>query len=192
MIEFERQGARSRQVPAGLLAVGALGILLTACIVTADQSIESDRKDPRAQDLMDRIRAIDLSPRASRGGEVDSPNPVRPSRPVVYVGDGRGQVNGSAPADRTGDAGGFDLNFENAPITTVAKVILGDILGVGYTIDPRIQGTITLTSGRSVPKSELAFVLENAPRRCSTWCRSCTIALGYRLIPANEAMGRYG
>jgi general secretion pathway protein D len=54
------------------------------------------------------------------------------------------------------------LNFEDSPVSAVAKVILGDILGVGYSIDPRVQGTISLSSGRPVPKSEVLFVLESA------------------------------
>ena len=55
---------------------------------------------------------------------------------------------------------GFDLNFENTPVATVAKVVLGDIMGVGYVIDPRAQGTISLSSGRAVAKKDLLFVLE--------------------------------
>ena len=43
--------------------------------------------------------------------------------------------------------GGYTLNFENAPISQVAKSVLGDILGLGYVIDPRAQGTISLSSG---------------------------------------------
>ena len=82
---------------------------------------------------------------------------------------------------------GYDLNFENAPVTTVAKVILGDILGVGYIIDPRVQGTITLASGRAVSKADVLFVLENA-------LRMSNVAMvrdrnGYRLIPAADATG---
>ena len=49
-------------------------------------------------------------------------------------------------------------------MSTVAKVILGDIMGMGYTIDPRIQGTVSLASGRPVPRGDLLFVLENALR----------------------------
>ena len=50
----------------------------------------------------------------------------------------RGGSTGRRAAD------GYELNFENTPVATVAKVILGDIMGTGYSIDPRIQGTITL------------------------------------------------
>ena len=82
---------------------------------------------------------------------------------------------------------GYDLNFENAPVATVAKVILGDILGVGYTIDPRVQGTVSLASGRPVPKSDILFLLENA-------LSLSNVALvhdvsGYRLMPVSEAIG---
>ena len=63
---------------------------------------------------------------------------------------------------RTTAREGFSLNFENTPVATVAKVVLGDILNVGYVIDPRAQGTISLSSGRPVAKSDMLFVLENA------------------------------
>jgi general secretion pathway protein D len=71
-------------------------------------------------------------------------------------------------------------------VATVAKVILGDVLGVGYTIDPRVQGTVTLASVRPVPKADALYVLENALRMSG-------VALvrdrsgGYRLLPSNEA-----
>jgi general secretion pathway protein D len=82
---------------------------------------------------------------------------------------------------------GYYLNFANAPIATVAKVILGDLLGVGYTIDPRVQGTVSLSSGRPVPKPEVLFLLENA-------LSLSNVALvhdvsGYRLMPVSEAKG---
>ena len=96
---------------------------------------------------------------------------------------GRDAVEGAEPA-ASGD--GYDLSFENAPVTTVAKVILGDILGVGYIIDPRVQGTVTLSSGRPVAKSDVLYVLESA-------LRVSNVALvrdtdGYRLVPVNEAI----
>ena len=81
----------------------------------------------------------------------------------------------------------YDLNFENVPVATLAKVILGDILGVGYTIDPRVQGTVSLASGRPVPKSDILFVLENALRLSNV--ALVHDVLGYRLMPVGEAIG---
>ena len=45
---------------------------------------------------------------------------------------------------------GFDLNFQNADVNAVAKVLLGDVLGATYSVDPRVQGPINLSSARSV------------------------------------------
>ena len=94
-----------------------------------------------------------------------------------------------AAAARPADSGeGYELNFENAAVTTVAKVILGDILSVGYTIDPRVQGTVTIASGRPVPKSDLVLVLENA-LRMSNVVLVADKSGGYRLIPSGDAQG---
>lgn len=163
-----------------------IGLLMSACMLTADQSSESDPKDPRAQDVTERIRGIDLSARSVQADRSSTMNPVGRSQAAIYLNDG------SSASGTAGDAGssgeGFDLNFENAPVTTVAKVILGDILGAGYSIDPRVQGTVTLSSGRPIPKSDALFVLENA-------LRMSNVALirdrnsSYRLVPATEAVG---
>ncbi|MES2192846.1 MAG: type II secretion system secretin GspD [Pseudomonadota bacterium] len=159
--------------------------LLTACILTADQSVEGDPKDPRAQDIADRIRSLDLSPRQTTESKNSGIKQQGASKPAIYLADGS-RPQGAALIDRddTG-AGGYDLNFENAPVATVAKVILGDVLGVGYTIDPRVQGTVTLASVRPVPKGDALYVLENALRMSG-------VALvrdrsGYRLLPAAES-----
>jgi general secretion pathway protein D len=162
-------------------------ILLTACIVTADQSVESNPKDPRAQDLSDRIRSLDLLPRqtADTGARALKPG-AGDKQAAIYLSDGT-PLPGAALTERdgVGSGSGYDLNFENAPVATVAKVILGDVLGVGYTIDPRVQGTITMASVRPVAKADALYVLENA-------LRMSNVALvrdrggGYRLLPANE------
>ena len=87
----------------------------------------------------------------------------------------------------TSSGNGFDLNFENTPVATVAKVVLGDILGVGYTIDPRVQGTVSLVSVRPVAKSDIVFVLENALRLSGVVLIHDTA--GYRLTPLGDAVG---
>lgn len=184
MFEVVQPLLRLRSALPGTLVLLSSAFLLGACIVTADQSIEADPKDPRAQDIADRIRSLDLQPRqaadAGTGGIAQS----KSSKPAIYLSDGAPQ--GGALAERDdGGGSGYDLNFENAPVASVAKVILGDVLNVGYTIDPRVQGTVTLASVRPVPKADALYVLENALRMSG-------VALvrdrsGYRLLPAPEA-----
>ena len=55
--------SRLRSHLTGTLVLFLSGFLLSACILTADQSVEGNPKDPRAQDIVDRIRSIDLEPR---------------------------------------------------------------------------------------------------------------------------------
>ena len=52
-------------------------------------------------------------------------------RPQTYLGEGSkprdvSNVVGAQPA---AGGEGYELNFENTPVTGVAKVVLGDILG---------------------------------------------------------------
>ena len=132
-------------------------------------------KDNHPPDVMDRVRSLDLMPRFPRGGADTSPNTATSSRPAVFAGGGQATVaQPVAPIEAPPNGDGYDLNFENAPVATVAKVILGDILGVGYTIDPRVQGTVTLASGRPVAKSDILFVLPSATYEAyNTWgCKS--------------------
>ncbi len=119
-----------------------------------------------------------------------STNPPDRRQTSIYTGksvsispspDSEDQIKSSSGND------GYELNFENTPITTIAKVVLGDILGVGYTIDPRVQGTISLASGRPVPKADILFVLENALRISNAVLVRETA--GYRIAPFGEAIG---
>jgi general secretion pathway protein D len=180
---------RLRSGLTGTLVLFLSGFLLSACILTSDQALESNPKDPRVQDIADKIRSLDLEPRQATVSSEAALNPRGASQPSIYLNDGTRRPAAAAADDTPG--GGFDLNFENAPVATVAKVILGDILGVGYTIDPRVQGTVTLASVRPIPKTDALYVLENA-------LRMSNVALvkdrtgGYRLIPANEAIGSGG
>jgi general secretion pathway protein D len=177
--------SRLRSGLSGTLVLFLSAFALTACIVTADQSIEGNPKDPRAQDIADKVRSLDLLPRQTADTEASGLKQQGASRPAIYLSDGS-TPPGSALIERDAAAGGgYDLNFENAPVATVAKVILGDVLNVGYAIDPRVQGTVTLASVRPIAKADALYVLENALRMSG-------VALvrdrsGYRLIPAPEA-----
>lgn len=171
-------------LPAALVLLSS-AFLLGACIVTADQSIESDPRDPRAQDIADKIRSLDLEPRQPAETGASGIAQSKSSKPAIYLSDGATPQGGALAERDDGGGSGYDLNFENAPVATVAKVILGDVLNVGYTIDPRVQGTVTLASVRPVPKADALYVLENALRMSGVaLVRDRT---GYRLLPAPEA-----
>ncbi len=158
--------------------------------------------DSRGDDVLDRVGRLDLSPRYPRQVMPEQSPAARRARAEIYGGndDARGARDARAEAPAAGSlpiqevaahsqpvGNGFELNFENTPIATVAKVVLGDVLGVGYTIDPRIQGTVSLSSVRPVPRSDVAYVLENALRLAGT--ALVRDNSGYRLIPLGDAVG---
>ena len=168
------------------LVLAAVGVVLAACLLH-DPSDEAKPNDVRAQSVTDQLRAADLSPKAPFATNDSGIGNSPPSTAAVYLGDTTAPVRAATDTGADTGSDGYDLNFENAPVTTVAKVILGDILGVGYIIDPRVQGTITLASGRAVSKADVLFVLENALRMSNV--AMVRDRSGYRLIPAADAAG---
>ncbi len=169
---------------AAIFALTALGLLASCNSATVSESVDASQVD-----VTDKVRSLDLLPRqpqpvsalaATTGSQSGSVRAAMyDGSEVIGVADARPQ-----PAS---NGNGFDLNFESTPVATVAKVVLGDILHVGYTIDPRVQGTVSLVSVRPVPKSDMVFVLENALRLSGVVLLQDTA--GYRLTPLGDAVG---
>jgi general secretion pathway protein D len=162
----------------------------TSCLLSGGCNLTAvEDAEHRPLDVFDQVRSIDLLPRAPSPQESNTNLPDR-RQTSIYAGksvsistspDSGGQIKSSGGND------GYELNFENTPITTIAKVVLGDVLGVGYTIDPRVQGAISLASGRPVPKTDILFVLENALRISNAVLVRETA--GYRIAPFGDAIG---
>jgi general secretion pathway protein D len=82
--------------------------------------------------------------------------------------------------------GAILLNFENTNIREVVKTILGDILEENYVIDQAVQGTVTVQTGRPLPKEALIPVLETLLRmNNAALVRSKGLN---KIVPINEAV----
>jgi general secretion pathway protein D len=132
------------------------------------------------------VRSLDILPRQPQQVDAVTTAAGQRSRSAVFEGTEITALS-EERLQPTATGNGFDLNFENTPVATVAKVVLGDILGTGYTIDPRVQGTVSLVSVRPVAKSDIVFVLENALRLSGIVLVHDTT--GYRLTPLGDAIG---
>jgi general secretion pathway protein D len=167
-----------------------LCVVLIAALAGSCNVITNEENPRRPPDVFDQVRAIDLLPRfPQQTGTTSTAPPGGGLRPSTYYGDLQAAAEKptftGAQAAASGE--GYELNFENTPVTGVAKVVLGDILGLGYMVDPRVQGTVTLSSGRAVAKGDLLFVLESALRLSGA-------ALvrdkgGYIILPGADATG---
>ena len=162
----------------------SLGLLASCNSATLGSSVEGSQVD-----VVDKVRSLDILPRQSQpvNAAAGASSQSRTDNAAIYEGVEVTAVSDERPQTTSARGNGFDLNFENAPVGTVAKVVLGDILGVGYTIDPRVQGTVSLVSVRPVPKSDIVFVLENALRLSGVVLLHDTS--GYRLTPLGDAVG---
>jgi general secretion pathway protein D len=167
----------------------ALILLSMSLLVSCNSATIGSSNDGSQLDIIDKVRSLDLlphQPQPVNAGTATSGQGRNGGRPMMYEGTDVTAISDERPQP-TSSGNGFDLNFENTPVATVAKVVLGDILGVGYTIDPRVQGTVSLVSVRPVAKSDIVFVLENALRLSGVVLVRDTA--GYRLTPLGDAVG---
>ncbi len=157
-----------------------------------DNFVEKDQTGVTDETVPNAILQADLSarfPQAARG------RPAEPAAPGsrVYPGgttDAQAQDGISSTAEQGAVQRGadeFDLNFQNADAGAVAKVILGDLLKVGYSLDPRVQGTVSLSSGRPVAKKDLLPLLESTLKLVN----ANVVEEGgiYKIVPIGEALG---
>ena len=117
-----------------------------------------------------------------------TPGAAEVSGPQVSAGSG--QFTGSPePRPSPGAANskdGVTLNFAGASIAEAARSILGDILGVNYTVSDKVRGSITIQTVRPIPKDALLGVFETM---LSGEGAAISVDNGvYRILPSNDAV----
>lgn len=82
--------------------------------------------------------------------------------------------------------GAYSLNFDEADLGEVAKVILSDILGQNYVLSPKVAGKVTLQTTDPLSKDELIPTLEMLLRmNNAVLIKDARI---YHIEPATEAL----
>jgi len=82
--------------------------------------------------------------------------------------------------------GSYSLNFDEADLGEVAKVVLSDILGQNYVLSPKVAGKVTLQTTEALTKDELLPTLEMVLRMNN----AVLVKDGkiYHIEPATEAL----
>ena len=162
-------------------------ILLWSCTSTSNISVD---------DLFsDTLRAQDSSGKPVKSGAANSRllaaglEEKGDVSGVFHEGTGS-YVSARAPAvvrgtTTTGDEG-FTLNLLDAPIKAAAKNVLGDILKVNYTIDPRVQGTVSIQTSKPVDKETLVDLFETS--LSGSGASIVRRGVGYQIVPASDAL----
>ncbi|WP_084777374.1 type II secretion system secretin GspD [Bradyrhizobium sp.] len=95
-------------------------------------------------------------------GAIALPSPS--SRAVATVEGGDGRMIGSAAAKSSSVAanGNVVLNLANVPLQQAAKTVLGDLLGVNYVVDPRVDGVVSVQTSNPVSKADALEIFQTA------------------------------
>lgn len=80
---------------------------------------------------------------------------------------------------------GVELNLVNLPIAEAAKIVLGDMQGVDFVIDPRLEGRVTAHTSRPVTKRQALDLFQSALRVSG----AALVRTGrvYKIVPVEAA-----
>ena len=146
--------------------ITASGALLAAMLMSSCST-----QQPPSTDFPEVLTDARVVPAAS-ADDREAPSPPvrlngkviqepRKDGPLVREG-GTGVLVGRPGATHAVDsAGEVTLNYVDTDIREVARVILGDILKVNFTVDPSIQGTASIQTSRPLKKAEVLPTLQN-------------------------------
>jgi general secretion pathway protein D len=149
--------------------------------------------DPK-EDVADTVSGTDLTARSPAPIDNRLREPAG-ARSSIYPADNEDAAAASPAARAPAAAGeevtqsgeGYDINFQNADVGAVTKVMLGDLLKVTYSVDPRVQGTLSLASGRPIARADLMPLFESAVKIVN----ANVVREGgiYKVVPIGEALG---
>ena len=129
---------------------------------------------------------------AASAPEVANKPPAVPTpRPQVFSG--RGSLVNPSPAPAPAPSGGVQaqggditLNFVDTDVHEVLPRVLGDVLHLNFTIDPKVQATVTIQTSRPLRREDVLPALEEA-LRASGLTLVETASGVYRLVSSEEA-----
>jgi general secretion pathway protein D len=169
------------------------GILLTTGTITGcvtegrsipEQTIEASRS-PASKSF---AALASFESRDSTSPSADQ-NPVGVTAPIIVRGseDDVEAIGSIKPAG--GSKGGeYVLNFDNADIREVVKAVLNEMLGASYTIDPAVQGSITLHTAKPLRRDAVLPAFEESLKLAGAALVSN--ASGYQIVPLQAAAQR--
>jgi general secretion pathway protein D len=106
-------------------------------------------------------------------------------KPSFFFGSGQFVATHSNPQGANWDDEPVTLNLVSVPVPQAAKTILSDILAVKYTIDPAVDGKITIQTPRPVPKSTIVDLFQSALQ--SNGAAIVNLGDVYRIVRADQA-----
>jgi general secretion pathway protein D len=109
-----------------------------------------------------------------------------PRRPVIVE---RGGIRVQMPQTTTrptlqGES--VELNFPDTDIKEFARAVLGDILGLAYSVDPRIEGTVSMDTRGPIARSDVLALVERVLQMHGI--SMVAMPGGYQVVPAEAGL----
>ncbi len=160
-------------------------IMLSGCQQT--QSLGPITHEPAATEP----QPIAPGAASTKAPEVANAPPAVPAaKPQVFSGSGVfvHQVPAAPGAGTEAEAqpGDITLNFVDTDVREVLPRVLGDVLHLNFTIDPKVQATVTIQTSRPLRQQDVLPALQEA-LRASGLTLVKTASGVYRLVSSDEA-----
>ena len=89
-----------------------------------------------------------------------TPSRMRAKQQILEFGTGEFLATPDPVHTETTPEGDLRLNFEDTDLREFVKVVLADLLGVNYLMDPRVTGRVSMDAVRALHQDELFPLLE--------------------------------
>lgn len=164
-------------------------VLIVAASVLGLSACESMDEDDGLRDAMSPLQRAAESSRGAAPIVIDEGSQREAPQPKTEIVEAERPLLNASPRARGGQRGGdVVLDFADADVKDVVRAVLGDILKVPYSVDPQIQGKVTLKTSTGLRKQDVIAALETALK-----VNGAVIVLAdnvYNVVPATEAQKR--
>lgn len=168
--------------PGRALIAGLTALALAGCAVQPPPRIEE--------------RFAALVQRADTATSFPGPVPLQAGEPAdgrpgprpAYVERGNVRIRmpaASGPATSP-DGGPVEMTFHDSDIRDFVRTVLGDMLGLAYSVDPRIEGSVTLETRGSMPRDQILPLLERTLQMHGA--ALAPFPGGFQVVPADSVL----
>lgn len=165
---------------ARLLAVFALVVSVGGCQTAGSDLVVLEEWALVPATKGSRPAQRNIEPVATAGASTQTARVLGSGR---FIGSnaGRSRSHAAPPA-----ADGVTLNFVNVPVQQATKVVLGDIMGVEYVVDGKIDGRVTIQTPEPVEKSRALDLFRSALQTVNA--RVVETGGVYKVMSADQAV----
>ena len=187
-----RYQKQNRYVMLFILIAGMSGCASTEVVDESKDALVSTRPSEVSEQPRDEVKvfAADNEPTEDVQTAPEKEEQLYPGT-GVFVNEATGAVMHQAQIS----GGKVTLNFENADIAQVARVVFGKVLKENYVIDPSIKGQVTIQTAKPMSKESVLAALQNILKihgaKLLYQNGVYEIVPEAKLIVGNIGMGRY-